>query len=208
MTTSLNDFLPDATEGVGGDLEILRITEEPTVVTLFTDRVAQAMTHYLDLAELRAEVQCNGTHEAHCLLCDLKKKRTNRAALPVSDVKSDQVKALLVSDNRHPHALGTLLKAELKKGDLGRRYLAVSRVGVKFTVQSLPAGEGNDLGETAIAQFQAKLESGAIALDRVLPVYPNADLWNFAELARQAAALRLQPSRYDLPTGTSTEPKP
>jgi hypothetical protein len=209
MTTTFNDFLPDTAGSVGaGDLEILRVTEESVIVTVFTDQIAQATTHYLDLSELRAEVQCNRAHEAPCLLCDLGKRRTNRAVLPVYDVKSDQVKALLVSDNRHPHALGTLLKAELKKGGLDRRYLAISRSGVKFTVQSLPAGEGNDLGEPAIASFLERLESGAVALDRVLPTYPNIELWNFLELARETAARRLQRDRYDPPAGGSTGAQP
>jgi hypothetical protein len=205
MTSTFDDFLPDAAEGTGGgDLEILRITEEPTVVTLFTDRVGKAATHYLALPELRAEVQCNRPHEARCLLCDLRKKRTTRAVLPVFDVQSDQIRALLVSDARYPHALAPLLKGELRKGGLDRRYLAISRKGVKFTVESLPAGDGHDLGETAISQFMEKLEAGAVALDRVLPVYPNAELWNLPELARQAAALGLERSRYE-PTAAGGE---
>ena len=69
-------------------------------------------------------------------------------------------------------------------------------------------GGGHDLGEASIRQFLEKLESGAVALERVLPIYTNADLWALDELSRQAAALRLQPSRYDLPAATSGGPKP
>ena len=64
------------------------------------------------------------------------------------------------------------------------------------------------MGEPAIASFLERLESGAVALDRVLPTYPNIELWNFLELARETAARRLQRDRYDPPAGGSTGAQP
>jgi hypothetical protein len=194
---TLDDFMPDSPDASGGgDLEVLRLSETPALVTIFTHKIGEAFSHYLDLPDLRAELRCNVGSEHRCLLCDLKHKRTSRAILPVFDVAAARVKALLISDTRDPHALGPQLKAELRKGDLDKRYLALSRVSNKFTVRSVPAKPSNDMGEGAIADFLEKLKSGLVSLERVLPVYPNAELWELPELERSAEAMGLARSDY------------
>ena len=52
------------------------------------------------------------------------------------------------------------------------------------------------MGEAVIADFLAKFESGQISLERVLPVYANAELWDVPELERSAEALGLVRSDY------------
>ena len=100
---TLDDFMPDIPEATGGgDLELLRLSETPSLVVMFTNNVSAASTHYVDLPNLRSELRCNTGLESRCLLCDLKYRLTKRAILPVYDVASAEVKVLLVSDTRSP----------------------------------------------------------------------------------------------------------
>jgi hypothetical protein len=194
---TLEEFMPDAPDAVsGGDLEVLRLSETPVLLTIFTTTVGDAYTHYVDLPNLRSELQCNIMLEGRCLLCDLKHKRARRAILPVFDVASAQVKALLISETREPHSLGPQLKAEVRKGGLDGRYLVLTRVSNKFRVQSVPAKAGQDMGELMVADFLKKLESGLVSLDRAIPVYLNGELWDVPELERKAEAIGLARSDY------------
>ena len=194
---TFDDFLPDAPEATGGgELEVLRLSEAPTLVAAFTKAIAEAETHYVDGANLRAEVHCNLGREGRCLLCDVRRPRTHRAILPVYDVSSTQIKALLISDNRQPHALGPQLKAQLRTGDLDKRFLMLTRSGNKFSVQSVPAKEGHDMGEAVVGPFAERLAKGQVTLDRAIPVYPNAELWDVPEIERSAEAMGLKRSDY------------
>jgi hypothetical protein len=195
--TTFDQFFPDLSDSVGGgELQILRLTETPALVTIFTNKVGAVSTHYVDLPNLRCELRCNTQLESRCLLCDLKYRLTKRAILPIYDVSSAEVKVLLVSDTRDPHSLGPQLKAELRQGGLDKRYLTLSRKSNRFTVKSVPAQPGHDMGEVAVADFLAKLESGLISLERVLPVYGSAELWDVPELERSAKAMGLTRSDY------------
>ena len=194
---TFDDFLPETANATGGsELEVLRLSETPALVTIFTNKVSTVATHYVELPNLRSELRCNTGLESRCLLCDLKYRLTNRAILPVYDIAAAEVKVLLVSDTRDPHSLGPQLKAELRQGGLDERYLALSRKSNRFTVKSVPAKPGHDMGEAVIADFLAKFESGQISLERVLPVYANAELWDVPELERSAEALGLVRSAY------------
>ena len=96
--TTLDQFLPDLPDSVGGgELQILRLSETPALVAVFTSNVGSSSTHYVDFPNLRSELRCNTDLESHCLLCDLKYRLTKRAILPVYDVASAEVKVLLVS---------------------------------------------------------------------------------------------------------------
>ena len=52
------------------------------------------------------------------------------------------------------------------------------------------------MGEAAVADFLAKVKSGQVSLEGVLPVYANAELWDVPELERSAEALGLVRSDY------------
>ena len=204
--TTLDQFLPDLPDSVGGgELQILRLSETPALVAVFTSNVGSSSTHYVDFPNLRSELRCNTDLESRCLLCDLKYRLTKRAILPVYDVASAEVKVLLVSDTREPHSLGPQLKAELRQGNLDKRYLALLRKSNRFTVKSLPAKPGHDMGEAAVADFLAKVKSGQVSLEGVLPVYANAELWDVPELERSAEALGLVRSDYVRQAGQVVE---
>jgi hypothetical protein len=193
---TLDEFLSDSPDAVGGGLEVLRLAETPVLVALFTREVDEVDSHFLDYPNLRGEVQCNTTLEGRCLLCDLKKKPAKKGLLPVYDVASATVKVLSISEARDPHSLGPQIKAEVRKGNLNNRYLAISRVYNKYEVRSIPAGEGQDMGEAAIAGFLRKLKEELISLKRSISVYANAELWDVPELERTAKALGLASANY------------
>jgi hypothetical protein len=194
---TLDDFLPDSADATGGgDLEVLRLGESPTLVAVFTQVIGEARTHYVEGANLRAEIRCNLGREARCLLCDLRRPRARRAILPVFDVSSSQIMALLVSDNRQPNALGPQLRAQFRAGGLDKRFLLLSRSGNRFTVQSVPAKEGHDMGETIIGPFGERVRNGQVMLERAIPAYPNGELWDVPELERAAEAMGLRRAEY------------
>ena len=59
--TTLDQFLPDLCDSVGGgELQILRLSETPALVAVFTDKVGSSSTHYVDLPNLRSELRCKG----------------------------------------------------------------------------------------------------------------------------------------------------
>jgi hypothetical protein len=194
---TFDSSLPDLPDAIGGgDLEVLRLSETPTFVALFTDQIGLATTHFIDFPNLRTELHCNAALESRCLLCDIKSKSTKRAILPVYEISSAQIKAMLVSDNRNPNALAPQIKAELTGGDLDKRILAITRKSNKFAIQSVAVHEGNELGEVVIAGFIAKLKNGQISLGRVMPTISNHDLWDVPEIERSATILGLNRADY------------
>jgi hypothetical protein len=195
--STFDDLFPDSPDATSaGTLEWLRLSEQPAVVVLFTDTIGTTWTHFIDTLSLRAEIRCNAGREEKCLLCDCRLKRTLRAVLPVFDAECSQVRVLLISDNRNPGALGPQIKAELRKGGLDARFLMITRKGNKFSVTSVPAKEGSDMGEDTIAAFLPALQSGAIVLEQTLPTYTNIELWDIPELERRALALGRDRSEY------------
>lgn len=194
--TTFDDFMPDASSYSSADLDVLRLGETPVVIGLFTFGVATVQTHFVDVPSLRAELHCNVPSESACLLCHVQQPRTNRAVLPVYDVEGDQIRALLVTDSRHPHALGPQLKAEFGKGDLANRYLVVTRKGNKFTVKTVSADASARRGEAEIARFVSRLQANEIDLRRAVAQLRNAQLWEITELDRKATALGLKRSDY------------
>jgi hypothetical protein len=203
---TLDDFLPDSPDATGGgDLEVLRLGESPTLVAVFTQVIGEAPTHYVEGANLRAEVHCNLGREGRCLLCDLRRPRTRRAILPIYEVSSCLIKAMLISDSRHSHALGPQLRAQLRAGGLDKRFLLLTRSGNRFTVQSVPAKEGHDMGESVVGPFAERLSNGRVELRRAIPTYPNAELWEIPELERAAEAMGLRRAEYAPVGGTGPE---
>jgi hypothetical protein len=195
--TTLDQFLPGASAGAGSvNLDVVRLSETPVVINVFSSSVAAVVTHYVEFSNFRGEVRCNAGLEPRCLLCDQKYKETKRAIMAVYDVASDLIKGLLISDTMSPHALGPQIQAELHKGDLDRRSLLISRVSNKFRVDSVPARTGQNMGERVIADFEKRLKSGEVSLESAIPVYPNLQLWDIPELERRAEAMGLSRSDY------------
>jgi hypothetical protein len=195
--TTLDQFLPSASAGFGPvSLDILRLSETPVVINIFSSSVAAVVTHYVEFSNFRGEVRCNAGLEPRCLLCDQKFKETKRAIMAVYDVAADMIKALLISDTMSPHALGPQIQAEVHRGGLENRSLLISRVSNKFSVDSVPARTGQNMGERVIGDFEKRLESGEISLESAIPVYANAQLWDIPELERRAEAMGLSRSDY------------
>ena len=174
---------------------VVRVNETPVIVVLFTKKAVGVKTHYLG-GSVNCEIQCNCRHEQRCLLCDLQDKAITRHLLLVYLVEADAVAVLRVSDTRSPYALGPKLAAEIRQDELDKRFLLISRVSNKFAVTSVPAKDGQDMGERIVRQFVERQRVGEIDLTRAIPIYPNADLFNVPELERKATAMGFSKSDY------------
>ena len=193
---SFDEIFSDSLDASGvGKLDLVRVNETPVIVSLFTKEVVDVKTHYLG-GSVNCEVQCNRQHESRCLLCDLHDKAITRHLLLVYSVDADAVAVLRVSDTRSPHALGPKLAAEIRQGELDKRFLLISRTGNKYTVSSIPAKDGQDTGERVVKQFLERQEAGKIDLMRAIPIYPNTDLFDVPELERKATAMGAARSDY------------
>jgi hypothetical protein len=119
-----------------------------------------------------------------------------RVVLPVYDVETDSVKALLVSGAMSPHSLGPQLRVEIDKGGLDERFLLISRRYAKYEVTSTPMTNGAESGEIAIADFMKRLQEGRTSLEGVIPRLSNSELAEIQEVQRKANALGLKQVDY------------
>ena len=69
------------------------------------------------------------------------------------------------------------------KGDLDKRFLCLSRVSAKYTITSLPAKAGQDMGDRAIKKFLEDLKAGRIRLDDAIARYSNEPCWRSSQSA-------------------------
>ena len=192
-------FSDDMTAAGGGDLNVLRLNDNPVLVTIFTDQIGDLETHYVSESSI-GEVRCNKTREGRCLLCDIGNGATDKHLLPVYVVRDDEVQVLGITATKRGFSLGPQVMAEIRKGDLDRRYLRISRTGAKYTVTSVPAQEGSEMGEAVVKRFVEQLDAGGIELERAIPVYGNQQLLDVPEIERVATAMGFSRSVYVAPT--------
>ena len=193
---TLSDIFPESLETYTGDLQPVRLSETPSWVVLFTQVIEQVDTHYLNYPNILGEFRCNASPGHRCILCDISVPLTHRAVLPAYDFVAAEVRVLLITDSRHPHALGPQIAAELRRGGLAQRILMLTRSRNKFEVKSLSAKPGQDMGEAQIKVFHEELAAGRISLVNALPSRGNTELLDVPEIERAATALGLTRSDY------------
>jgi hypothetical protein len=198
---TLSDIFPENLETYAGDLQLIRLSETPSWIILFTQAIEQVDTHYLNYPNVMGEFRCNAAQGRRCILCDISVPLTHRAVLPAYDLVAAAVRVLLITDSRHPHALGPQIAAELRRGGLTERILMLTRSRNKFEVKGLMAKPGQDMGEAEIKRFQEELASGRISLGNVVPSRGNAELLDVPEIERAATALGRTRSDYAEITG-------
>ena len=65
---TFDDFMPDSPDASGGgDLEVLRLAETPALVTIFTNKIGAAFTHYLDCPT--SGPSCGATSGPNAVAC-------------------------------------------------------------------------------------------------------------------------------------------
>jgi len=180
----------------GADLVLVRLDTTPKLVILFTDSTKPIATHWIEQGTMRGEIQCNKGAEGRCLICDLGHIPTTKTLMPVYDVASASVGVLSIPEGKGAHSLGPLLMAEINRGNLAARYLALTRNYAKYSVTSLVAQMGQDMGEAIIKAFLVPFSAGHADLTMVIPVTTNACLWDVPELERLARARGLARSVY------------
>jgi len=79
---TLSDIFPEGLETSSGDLQLIRLSETPSLVVLFTQTIELVDTHYVYYPNLMGEFQCNASSGRRCFLCDISIPLTHRAVLP------------------------------------------------------------------------------------------------------------------------------
>jgi hypothetical protein len=193
---SLAALFPLNPDAIAVNLAVVRLSFSPTLIGLFTPDATPVATHWVEQPNLKGEILCNKPIAGRCLSCDLGMKVTTKALLPVYDVASNSVGVLNIPEGKSAHSLGPLLMAEIQKGGLDQRFLAVSRNAAKFMVSSLPAQPGQDMGETAIKAYLEQVKAGTVDLTKVVATYSNESLLGVPELERLAIARGLNRGQY------------
>ena len=198
MTNLTGTFSGDLDAPGGGDLNVVRLTENPVVLTVFTQELTELKTHFVNESKI-GEVRCNQASESRCVLCDIGNGAAARYLLPVYVVSDDEVQVLAITATCRPYSLGPQLAAEFEKGELDKRFLQISKTGYRFAVKSMPASEGSEMGEVVIKRFCEELDAGKIELKRAIPVYGNKQLLDVPEIERVATAMGISRAQFAAP---------
>tara|TARA_R110002096_G_scaffold290197_1_gene484469 strand:+ start:211 stop:831 length:621 start_codon:yes stop_codon:yes gene_type:complete len=197
MVDFCDRFSLDAHETGPTGLDVLKLNEQPRIVLIFTSECSEVKTHFVDAGDFRGYVQCNSNAEGKCLLCDISQRLETRLILPVYDVETDSIIAMLIPGTVSPSSLGPQLRHEMERGDLDKRYLMVSRKFDKYTVRSAPMTDGAEAGETVIADFLDQVRAGRVALSDVIKRLPNRELVAIPQIERKAIALGMRTQDYE-----------
>ena len=195
---SLAEFMPEQSDGaIGERFESLAIRERPVTIVAFYTQFARVDLHPgVEIDRQFIHVRCNAVDESPCVLCDLGEPRKSYHVSPVFAVAEAAVRALVISDAHQPHSLGPQYKDELMKGGLDKRFLCISRVSAKYTITSIPAKAGQEMGERVIKKFLEDLQAGRIRLDDAIARYSNEALLEIESIRRDAEARGLDCLRY------------
>tara|TARA_R110002096_G_scaffold208462_1_gene395013 strand:+ start:888 stop:1508 length:621 start_codon:yes stop_codon:yes gene_type:complete len=205
MVDFCDRFSLNANESSPTSLDVLKLNEQPRIISLFTSECSEVKTHFVDTGGFRGYVQCNARTEGKCLLCNISQKLETRIVLPVYDVETDSIMAMLISSTVSPSSLGPQLRLEMERGELDKRYLMVSRRFDKYTVRSAPISDGAETGEATIAGFLEQIKDGRNSLDGVIARLPNLDLFDIPQIERKATALGLRKQDYEPASAVSTD---
>ena len=72
------DVFPESLDTRSGDLQLMGLSETPSLIVLFTQVIEQADTHYSNYPNLMGEFQCNASSGRRCILCDISIPLTHR----------------------------------------------------------------------------------------------------------------------------------
>ncbi len=165
----------------------------------------EVKTHFVDTGDFRGYVQCNSEIEGKCLLCDISHRLETRIILPIYDVETDAILAMLIPSTVSPSSLAPQLRSEMERGDLDKRYLMISRKFDKYSVHSAPISDGAEAGETVIAAFLDQVKAGRASLSDVIKRLPNRDLIEIPQIERKATALGMRKQNYEPASAVSTD---
>jgi hypothetical protein len=187
----------DAESGPGGpppNVPVVRTDGNERLLVVFTADVVRVELHYLDGADLRGYVHCNGQG---CTLCRIGRQKDQRDLLPVYSVEESAVAVLPVPPNQRPAALRPLLAPVLRRLlDGGPPVLvALRRLDMgKFSLAILPLPDTlRDVVAEAVAAFRSQLEAGAVDLAGAFQRLSNAELAAVPQVALVLRARGIEP---------------
>jgi hypothetical protein len=152
--------------------ELVRFNGCDVPVIPFTSNSALAKLHYLDEAERRGYVHCNG---ADCVLCRLGRPAEERALLPVYLPAQRAIGVISISPSSRPGALRPQLLPLLRSGK--SLVLFIRKIDqMNFAVGSSEVDPGDFRCDGLIQDFQRKLEAGELDLTSVYPRLSNEAL--------------------------------
>jgi hypothetical protein len=157
-------------------LSILRISDEPVYVSLFTDQGLNVATHYLDQAETWAGgyVYCL---EHDCPACRAQINRKRFMLLPVADLTDSTIKILRVPPEK---GAGKLLTEILKVLSLENRAEIVTKITrtkkYQYVVDAHRQDELHPDVAAAVKRFVQQLNAGVADLRSIVTSMPASEM--------------------------------
>ena len=152
--------------------ELVRFNGREVAVMPFTSTSVLAKLHYIDEAEARGYVHCNG---ADCVLCRLGRPAEERALLPVYLPAQQAIGVISISPSSRPGALRPQLLPLLRSGKSLVVFIKKADP-MNFAVGSSEVGPAAFRCDRLIEDFQRKLEAGELDLTSVYPRLSNEAL--------------------------------
>jgi len=176
MLTNVNLLAHWATSSyapVTDKLQLLRIERNQIVIELFTPNAATVAIHFCEERELKSYIRCNGDG---CVLCLAGKSVEERVLLPVYVPVEGIIKVLSISPNTRPGALRPPIEWLLKRlAEQSGPVFAVVTKPDRMIFQVIPVQPRvhQNTGQTTVAEFVKRWESGQVDLTEVYPQHCN-----------------------------------
>ena len=168
---NLSDLKSDS--GESNAPELIRISEDETLVVPFTEEMVEVNLHYCEEPEIGGYAHCN---ESDCVLCRAGKKPIKKYLLPVYMPASKSVGILPLSPSMKPHMLLPQIMAAIDASDEHKILMISRETPFKYTVSTSPLPESADLGEGVISKFMSSREAGQVDLETLYQKIPNKSL--------------------------------
>ena len=166
-------------------LEPVRLSEDPSMLLLFTDEVDTAELHFVDDETVFAYVPCPKTG---CPVCFLGMMPRTFHLLPVLNVVKRAVEVLRVSARRGPGTLASGLLPHLTGHGTENKLLLVTRHTSKFYVEVASLSDDADRCTKVIQSFLTARESD-LSLLTAFPQFSATDLADVPSIRRALNAV-------------------
>ena len=176
----------ESTEGSNQPLlDVIRIREEPAMLLLFTDDTEETRLHYENDDSVRAYIPCA---TKSCPICHIGNPPKTFYLLPAYDIEATAVGALIISTERGPARLFSLIVPFLQDKNIQDKVALVSRKQFRFHIESRVLPDNADRGELAITSFLRRRESG-LQLVSALPQFSPREMADIPRVRRKLEAL-------------------
>ena len=156
-----------------GKLDLVRLSQSMTAVTLFTDQSKQVFLHYLKDQEIMSYVHCN---ETGCVLCQIKNAINEKILLPVYVLAEHRIGILPVGVSHRPQSLLPQLMGVINRHEEPVITMIIRNGNNDFTVDTRPLSEDINAGEELIKEFTPQFEAEKINISDVYCRLPNEEL--------------------------------